>query len=54
MEMKKGGLKMDKNQKLALLVVSVAIFTDILIYSMIVPILPQYAADRALRRQSSG
>ncbi|OPY28503.1 MAG: drug efflux system protein MdtG [Methanocella sp. PtaU1.Bin125] len=44
MEMKKESLKMDKNQKLALLVVSVAIFTDILIYSMIVPILPQYAA----------
>jgi multidrug resistance protein len=45
MEMKNRTVKMDKNQKLALLVVSVAIFTDILIYSMIVPILPQYAAE---------
>ena len=52
--MSKGNLKMDKNQKLALLVVSVAIFTDIMIYSMIVPILPQYAADLGASQEIIG
>lgn len=55
MEMKKDGLMtMDKNQKLALLVVFIAIFTDMLIYCMIVPILPNYASALGASQQLIG
>ncbi|CAJ37804.1 MFS transporter [Methanocella arvoryzae] len=55
METKKEGLlNMDKNQKLALLVVFIAIFTDMLIYCMIVPILPEYASGLGASQQMIG
>jgi MFS transporter, DHA1 family, solute carrier family 18 (vesicular amine transporter), member 1/2 len=54
MEMTKESLKMDRNQKLALLVVALAIFTDMLIYCMIVPILPQYAAEHGASQEMIG
>jgi multidrug resistance protein len=52
--MTKEGLKIDGNQKLALLVVALAIFTDMLIYCMIVPILPQYAAEHGASQEMIG
>jgi multidrug resistance protein len=51
---KEGLLTMDKNQKLALLVVFIAIFTDMLIYCMIVPILPDYASELGASQQLIG
>lgn len=55
MDMKKEGLmNMNKNQKLALLVVFIAIFTDMLIYCMIVPILPEYASGLGASQQTIG
>src|SRR5512142_2626450 len=54
MEMKNASLKMDGNQKLALLVVALAIFTDMLIYCMIVPILPQYALEHGASQETIG
>lgn len=55
MEQKKEGLtNLDNNQKLALLVVFIAIFTDMLIYCMIVPILPEYASSLGASQQVIG
>jgi multidrug resistance protein len=54
MEKSKSNLKMDKNQKLGLLVVAIAIFTDMLVYSIVVPILPQYAAELGASQQVIG
>lgn len=54
MEMSKESLKMDTNQKLGLLVVAIAIFTDMLVYSIVVPILPQYAASLGASQQLIG
>jgi multidrug resistance protein len=54
MEMKNLNIKMDGNQKLALLVVALAIFTDMLIYCMIVPILPQYAMEHGASQEMIG
>jgi MFS transporter, DHA1 family, solute carrier family 18 (vesicular amine transporter), member 1/2 len=54
MEIKNESLKMAGNQKLALLVVALAIFTDMLIYCMIVPILPQYAAEHGASQELIG
>lgn len=47
-------LPMDRNAKIALLVVTLAIFTDILIYAMIVPILPKYALELGASQQLIG
>lgn len=54
MQMNKDGFKMDGNAKMALLVVALAIFTDIFVYAMIVPILPQYATDLGASQQLIG
>ncbi len=54
MQTKTEGLKIDNNQKLALLVVFIAIFTDMLIYCMIVPILPEYASGLGASQQIIG
>lgn len=54
METSKVNLRMDGNQKLALLVVALAIFTDMLIYCMIVPILPQYAIGHGATQEMIG
>jgi multidrug resistance protein len=54
MELPKEGLKMEGNAKIALLVVALAIFTDMVIYSMIVPILPQYASVMGASQQTIG
>jgi multidrug resistance protein len=54
MEIPKEGFKMEGNAKMALLVVAIAIFTDMAIYSMIVPILPQYATELGASQQMIG
>lgn len=43
-----------KTAKMALLVVALAIFTDMAIYSVIVPILPQYATGMGASQQTIG
>ena len=48
------GFKMDKNAKIALLVVTLAIFTDMLVYTMIVPVLPKYATGLGVSQQLIG
>ncbi len=54
METSKEHLKMDRNQVMGLLVVAIAIFTDMLVYSIVVPILPQYAAELGASQQVIG
>jgi MFS transporter, DHA1 family, solute carrier family 18 (vesicular amine transporter), member 1/2 len=47
-------LEMDKNAKIALLVVTMAIFTDMLVYTTIVPVLPKYATGLGVSQQLIG
>lgn len=45
---------MNKDQKIALIVVTFAIFTDMLVYGLIVPVLPKYASELGASQAAIG